>query len=177
MPRARHTGLTTTATTDYNRYLAEISTEKAQRDAIKAAEDSYNKAQALADSNITDVPYPHPLRLGLALNRAVWHVAARPLPHGRLKQPFTTVAAPQVLYYEIINDTNKAIQICKTAVDEGVEDISKLIDQQYKVDTHTHTHTLAAHAPSAVGNRIHNLVPILLLLLLAMRGHPHRMRR
>lgn len=88
---------------DYWRYLAEFhKDEKRQINCDKGME-AYTEAKAVSAT----LEKTNPLRLGLALNMAVF-------------------------YYEILNDKEKAIALAQEAFDDAVDEMDNLSEAQYK---------------------------------------------
>ena len=94
---------------DYHRYLAEVASEKEDRDdVIKQAEDAYEKAFSTAKSHLGPT---HPIRLGLALNYSVF-------------------------FYEIKNDPEEACLRAKTAFDDAIQELDENASREsYKDST------------------------------------------
>ena len=94
---------------DYHRYLAEVASEKDDRDdVIKQAEDAYEKAFSTAKAQLGPT---HPIRLGLALNYSVF-------------------------FYEIKNDPEEACQRAKNAFDDAIQELDGSATQDsYKDST------------------------------------------
>jgi len=94
---------------DYHRYLAEVASEKDDRDEVlKLAEDAYEKAFSTAKAHLGPT---HPIRLGLALNYSVF-------------------------FYEIKNDPDEACQRAKVAFDEAIQELDDSVSRDsYKDST------------------------------------------
>jgi len=92
---------------DYYRYLAEFLSGDKQENSSKMALESYENAQAVAD---TDLPPTHPIRLGLALNFSVF-------------------------YYEIMSEPDKACALAKKAFDDAIAELDMLNEDSYKDST------------------------------------------
>lgn len=90
---------------DYYRYLAEISNENQENG--KKAEAMYQKAMDAAKEALTET---HPTRLGLALNFSV-------------------------CYYEILKDSEKAIDLAKQTFDDAISKLDTLDDESYRDST------------------------------------------
>ena len=88
---------------DYHRYLAEIQRGEARIPHAMRSQDAYEKALNIARDPKAGVATTHPVRLGLALNYAVFH-------------------------HEIREDTKTALEIAQTALDEGLEDLDALTE-------------------------------------------------
>eukprot|EP00659_Diplonema_papillatum_P003068 gene3068-4818_t len=85
---------------DYHRYYTEISSTPFHKD---AASDSYHRAQDIAARSL---PHTHPIRLGLALNFAVFA-------------------------YEIGKNGQQAVEIAQKAFDNAVSELESLDDESY----------------------------------------------
>jgi len=93
---------------DYYRYLAEVATPGADRDATTGqSQRAYQEAMDIAKE---DMSTTHPIRLGLALNFSVF-------------------------FYEIINAPDKACQLAKEAFDEAIAELDTLNEESYKDST------------------------------------------
>jgi 14-3-3 protein epsilon len=92
---------------DYHRYLAEFKTADARDAAAKNAQEAYEKA---SDIMQTELPPTHPIRLGLALNYSVFQ-------------------------YEIANAPEKACQLAKQAFDDAIAELDTLSEDSYKDST------------------------------------------
>ncbi|XP_065072277.1 14-3-3-like protein 2 [Rhopilema esculentum] len=94
---------------DYHRYLAEVASEKDDRDeVVKLAEDAYEMAFDTAKAHLGPT---HPIRLGLALNFSVF-------------------------FYEIKNDPEEACQRAKTAFDDAIQELDDNVSRDsYKDST------------------------------------------
>jgi len=90
---------------DYYRYLAEISNENQENG--KKAEAMYQKAMNAAKEALSET---HPTRLGLALNFSV-------------------------CYYEILKDSEKAIELAKQTFDDAISKLDTLDDESYRDST------------------------------------------
>ena len=88
---------------DYHRYLAEIQRGEARIPHAMRSQDAYEKAFNIARDPKAGVATTHPVRLGLALNYAVFH-------------------------HEIREETKTALEIAQTALDEGLEDLDALTE-------------------------------------------------
>ena len=91
---------------DYNRYLAEFTTEKDREDVVTASEKAYKEA----DTHAEPLAPTNPVRLGLALNYSVFH-------------------------YEIRNNPAEACKLAKCAFDEAVQHLDEIEDATYKDST------------------------------------------
>lgn len=91
---------------DYYRYLAEFTSGDKHTQVSQASLDSYKEANALS----SDLACTNPIKLGLALNFSVF-------------------------YYEVMNDAAKACQIANEAFQEGIQQLEKIDDDQYKDST------------------------------------------
>jgi len=89
---------------DYWRYLAEVVTGDARKDAAEAALQAYKTAQDLAVAHLATT---HPIRLGLALNFSVF-------------------------YYEILALPEQACALAKQAFDDSITDLDSLSEESYK---------------------------------------------
>ena len=94
---------------DYHRYLAEVASEKENRDeVIKSAESAYDDAFETAMKHLGPT---HPIRLGLALNFSVF-------------------------FYEIKNDPELACKRAKAAFDEAIQELDDNVSKEsYKDST------------------------------------------
>merc|ERR1712113_426762 len=92
---------------DYHRYLAEFQQGESRKASASSALDAYQAASAVASS---DLPPPHPIRLGLALNFSVF-------------------------YYEILNSPDRACHIAKQAFDDAIAELDTLNQESYKDST------------------------------------------
>lgn len=94
---------------DYHRYLAEVATEKDDRDeVIELAKVAYEKASSTAESHLGPT---HPIRLGLALNFSVF-------------------------FFEIMNNPEEACQKAKNAFDEAIQELDENVPRDsYKDST------------------------------------------
>jgi len=88
---------------DYHRYLAEIQRGEARIPHAMRSQDACEKALNIARDPKAGVATTHPVRLGLALNYAVFH-------------------------HEIREDTKTALEIAQTALDEELEDLDALTE-------------------------------------------------
>ncbi|KAM0672620.1 14-3-3-like signal transduction protein [Ordospora colligata] len=91
---------------DYYRYKAEVVGGSEHKDASKCAAESYEEATNKAKP----LPSTNPIKLGLALNYSVFH-------------------------YEILNDSDKACQIAKSAFDEAIKELDALSEEHYRDST------------------------------------------
>ncbi|KAJ5889547.1 14-3-3 family protein ArtA [Penicillium tannophilum] len=94
---------------DVYSYLAELAsdtTQDPQRPA-KEAQDYYDSATNLAK---TELAPTHPVRLGLSLNYAV-------------------------LYHDILESPDKAIELAKTAFDDAIAELDTLVEENYQAST------------------------------------------
>ncbi|KAK9743411.1 hypothetical protein RND81_03G237100 [Saponaria officinalis] len=92
---------------DYHRYLAEFKVGDDKKFAADETMLAYKNAQEIA---VADLPPTHPIRLGLALNFAVF-------------------------YYEILNATDKACSMAKQAFEEAIAELDTLGEESYKDST------------------------------------------
>ncbi|TGZ61710.1 hypothetical protein CRM22_007838 [Opisthorchis felineus] len=92
---------------DYERYLAEIASGEARK---QAAENSLVAYKAASDIASQELQTTNPVRLGLALNFSVF-------------------------YYEILNNPHRACQLAQEAYKLAVDDLDKLRDENYKDTT------------------------------------------
>lgn len=92
---------------DYLRYMAEFATGSERKDAAENSLTAYKSATDLATSSL---PPTHPIRLGLALNFSVF-------------------------YYEILNSSDRACKLAKTAFDEAIAELDTLSEESYKDST------------------------------------------
>ncbi|XP_073258527.1 14-3-3 protein epsilon-like [Porites lutea] len=91
---------------DYQRYMAEFSTDKEKKEAAEKALVAYKDATDLAK----DLEATHAIRLGLALNFSVF-------------------------YYEILNSPPQACKLAKQAFDEAIANLDSLNEDSYKDST------------------------------------------
>ncbi|CAI2724366.1 unnamed protein product [Schistosoma spindalis] len=91
---------------DYNRYLAEVASDKTRAEVVQRSLDAYTKATEAANK----LPTTHPIRLGLALNFSVFH-------------------------YEIQNNAPQACELAKSAFDSAIAELDQLQDDSYKDST------------------------------------------
>ena len=91
---------------DYFRYLAEFTSGDKHNQVANASLMAYQEANDLAKS----LPCTNPIKLGLALNFSVF-------------------------YYEVMNDPGTACQIANQAFQEGIQQLEKIEDDQYKDST------------------------------------------
>lgn len=89
---------------DYRRYIAEAWKHSRENDELFEARERAASAYEEAHKVAQQLPKTHPLRLGLALNRAVFH-------------------------RDIYNDVDAAISIAKTAHDEAMDALEYVRDQ------------------------------------------------
>ncbi|TMW63997.1 hypothetical protein Poli38472_014702 [Pythium oligandrum] len=92
---------------DYARYLAEFQSEDAQKSSTALALEAYEAASSVAS---TELPPTHPVRLGLALNFAVFH-------------------------YDILESTEDACKLAKQAFDDAIAELDTLSDDSYRDST------------------------------------------
>ncbi|KAI6244196.1 Threonyl-tRNA synthetase [Aphelenchoides fujianensis] len=92
---------------DYYRYLAEVATEDDRTAVAENSQQFYQEAFDIAEDKMQAT---HPIRLGLALNFSV-------------------------LYYEILNSTDKACELAKEAFDEAIAELDTLNEDSYKDST------------------------------------------
>jgi 14-3-3 protein epsilon len=92
---------------DYHRYLAEVAQGDARKEAASHSQDAYKAATDIA---VTEFPPTHPIRLGVALNYAVFN-------------------------YEILGAPDKACQLAKQAFDEANGELDTLSEDSYKDST------------------------------------------
>lgn len=88
---------------DYWRYTAECLEGAERQDAASKAQDAYSRGATACSS----LPATNSVALGLALNRSVFS-------------------------YEILNSTDEAVTIARTAFDGAVENLDSLSDDSYK---------------------------------------------
>lgn len=91
---------------DYSRNLAEVSKGEARTDAAEKSEAAYQEAMEAAQ----DLPLTNPVRLGLALNFAIFQ-------------------------YDIKEDTAKACDVAKTAFDGAIAELDSLKEDESKEST------------------------------------------
>jgi 14-3-3 protein epsilon len=91
---------------DYHRYLAESASGKVREDSGKNAQEAYQHATDIAN----ELAPTDPIRLGLALNFSVFH-------------------------YEILNQSDAAIELAKSAFDNAIEKLEAISDETYKDST------------------------------------------
>ncbi|KAI7881542.1 14-3-3 protein [Lichtheimia hyalospora FSU 10163] len=89
---------------DYLRYLAEVFTGDELESAVERSRHAYEDASNVAHAKLQPV---HPIRLGLALNKAVFE-------------------------YEMGKDPAKACQLAKEAFDDAITDLDTLDDEDYQ---------------------------------------------
>jgi len=87
---------------DYHRYLAEYSADDIRKYYTEKAKEAYETAEA-----VPDLPRTHPIRLGLALNYAVFH-------------------------YEILNMPERACELAKKALEEAIAELESLTEEGYR---------------------------------------------
>eukprot|EP01125_Pyxidicula_operculata_P020220 TRINITY_DN7439_c1_g1_i1.p1 TRINITY_DN7439_c1_g1~~TRINITY_DN7439_c1_g1_i1.p1 ORF type:complete len:246 (-),score=60.28 TRINITY_DN7439_c1_g1_i1:383-1120(-) len=92
---------------DYYRYMAEFTVDDKKKDAAQKSLDAYEKAWNTAEKHLKTT---HPLRLGLALNYAVF-------------------------YFEIFNEPAKACSLSKKAFDAAITELDDLTEDSYKDST------------------------------------------
>jgi 14-3-3 protein beta/theta/zeta len=92
---------------DYYRYLAEVASGDEKQAVVEQSKTSYDDATQIATK---DLATTHPIRLGLALNFSVF-------------------------YYEILNNSQKACELAKTAFDDAIAEIDNLQEDTYKDST------------------------------------------
>lgn len=92
---------------DYFRYLAEFSVEGDRAEVQKGATDAYKSSLDLAELRMEPM---HPVRLGLALNFAVFQ-------------------------YEILNKTKSACELAKSAFDAAINGLETLSEDLYHDST------------------------------------------
>eukprot|EP00914_Ancora_sagittata_P008002 GHVO01015754.1.p1 GENE.GHVO01015754.1~~GHVO01015754.1.p1 ORF type:complete len:238 (-),score=35.93 GHVO01015754.1:148-861(-) len=91
---------------DYHRYVAEFAEGDTQSDAITKGKDAYEEGKMLA----SDLGPTHPIRLGLALNDAVFH-------------------------YEILENTDKACTLAQDAFDAAANQLENIGDDNTRDST------------------------------------------
>ena len=91
---------------DYFRYLAEVASDEAERQAI--VQKSCDAYEAAFDISKSEMAPTHPIRLGLALNYSVF-------------------------YYEINNAPEKACQLAKQAFDDAIAELDTLNEESYMI--------------------------------------------
>ncbi|TGZ73112.1 hypothetical protein CRM22_001713 [Opisthorchis felineus] len=89
---------------DYFRYLAEFEEGNDKNDAAEYSLEAYKEAYELA---CTVLQPTHPVRLGVALNFAVF-------------------------YYEIINSADRACKLAKQAFDDAIAELDNISEESYK---------------------------------------------
>ncbi|GAA47629.1 tyrosine 3-monooxygenase/tryptophan 5-monooxygenase activation protein [Clonorchis sinensis] len=89
---------------DYFRYLAEFEEGNDKNDAAEYSLEAYKEAYELA---CTVLQPTHPIRLGVALNFAVF-------------------------YYEIINSADRACKLAKQAFDDAIAELDNISEESYK---------------------------------------------
>lgn len=92
---------------DYFRYMAEIATGDIRKEYADKSDKAYKDATEFANEHLTPT---HPIRLGLALNYSVF-------------------------YFEIVNNSEKACQLAKTAFDDAIAELDQLSEDGYKNST------------------------------------------
>mmetsp|Transcript_9727 Transcript_9727/g.5082 ORF Transcript_9727/g.5082 Transcript_9727/m.5082 type:complete len:117 (-) Transcript_9727:40-390(-) len=92
---------------DYFRYLSEFANAGEREDSSDKALKAYQTAY---DVGQTELAPTHPVRLGLALNFSVF-------------------------YYEIIQNSEKACEMAKTAFDEAIAELDHVNEESYKDST------------------------------------------
>ncbi|EHH18936.1 hypothetical protein EGK_19520, partial [Macaca mulatta] len=92
---------------DYYRYLAEVAAGDDKKGTVDQSQEAYQKAFEISKKEMQPT---HPIRLGLALNFSVF-------------------------YYEILNSTEKACSLAKTAFDEAIAELDTLSEESYKDST------------------------------------------
>ena len=92
---------------DYFRYLAEFALEEERKEAAENSLVAYKCASEIAS---TELPPPHPIRLGLALNFSVF-------------------------YYEILNSSERACRLAKAAFDDAIAELDTLSEESCKDST------------------------------------------
>jgi 14-3-3 protein epsilon len=91
---------------DYFRYLAEFTSGDKHSEVANNSLESYKQAKILSEG----LSCTNPIKLGLALNFSVF-------------------------YYEVLNDPATACQIANDAFQEGISQLEKIDDDQYKDST------------------------------------------
>ena len=91
---------------DYYRYLAEFTSGDKHNQVANSSLTAYQEANDLGGQ----LPCTNPIKLGLALNFSVF-------------------------YYEVMNDPGTACQIANQAFQEGIQQLEKIEDDQYKDST------------------------------------------
>ncbi len=91
---------------DYYRYLAEFTSGDKHSQVANSSLNAYKEANDLAG----ELACTNPIKLGLALNFSVF-------------------------YYEVMNDPATACQIANQAFQEGIQQLEKIEDDQYKDST------------------------------------------
>ncbi|XP_053435990.1 14-3-3 protein zeta/delta-like [Nycticebus coucang] len=92
---------------DYYRYLAEVAADDDKTGTVRRSQQAYQDAFEISKK---EMPPTHPIRLGLALNFSVF-------------------------YYEILNSSEKACSLAKTAFDEAIAELDTLSEESYKDST------------------------------------------
>jgi 14-3-3 protein epsilon len=91
---------------DYYRYLAEFTSGEKHNQVANSSLNAYKEANELG----VELACTNPIKLGLALNFSVF-------------------------YYEVMNDPATACQIANQAFQEGIQQLEKIEDDQYKDST------------------------------------------
>ena len=91
---------------DYYRYLAEFTSGDRHNEVAQLSLSSYKEANDLS----SNLACTNPIKLGLALNFSVF-------------------------YYEVLNDAVTACQIANDAFQQGIQQLEKIEDDQYKDST------------------------------------------
>lgn len=91
---------------DYYRYKAEVLSEDEEKNASNLALKSYQAAKKLAD----ELSPTDPIRLGLYLNFSVFN-------------------------YEILNNTEEACKLARTAFDAAISELDNISEDYYKDST------------------------------------------
>ncbi|XP_074643844.1 14-3-3 protein epsilon-like isoform X2 [Tubulanus polymorphus] len=92
---------------DYYRYLAEFRNGNGRKTAAENSLEAYKAASKIAES---DLQPTNPIRLGLALNFSVF-------------------------YFEILNSSERACRLAKSAFDEAIAELDTLNEDSYKDST------------------------------------------
>ncbi|KAL1509928.1 hypothetical protein ABEB36_004592 [Hypothenemus hampei] len=92
---------------DYHRYLAEFATGRDRKDMAEHSLVAYKNATDIATKELRPT---HPIRLGVALNFSV-------------------------LYYEILNNPDRACYLAKAAFDDAIAELDTLNEESYKDST------------------------------------------
>uniref|UniRef100_A0A0N4ZL79 14_3_3 domain-containing protein n=1 Tax=Parastrongyloides trichosuri TaxID=131310 RepID=A0A0N4ZL79_PARTI len=92
---------------DYYRYLAEVATGDARKEASNNSAGAYSEALEVAEASLAPT---HPVRLGLALNYSVY-------------------------FYEVASSPDRACHLAKQAFDYAIAELDTLNEDSYKDST------------------------------------------